>query len=96
MPTNRRTGRQGGRKPPAAGGRADGRRKCTLYLPAELIRQLKHLAVDEDKDLGQLAAPKLRELVGQRYQVHPPRGRPDGAPADGPRLAAPEPGGEAA
>lgn len=92
MATNRRTGRQRPSDGPAAGragSRPDGRKKLTVYLAAELIRQLKHLAIDEDRDLGDLVAPKLRELVGQRYQVHR-RAEPAPAPPADP-AAAPEP-----
>lgn len=68
--------------------RADGRKKFQMYLPAALIKQLHHLAVDEERDIGSLAEPKMRELVGKRYQPHR---RGDGEPADSPavRLAPP-------
>lgn len=92
MAKDRRTGRQRPQDGPAAGGpagRADGRRKVTMYLPVELARQLRHLAIDSETDIGALAAPALRTLVGQRYQVHR-RAEPAPAPPADP-AAAPEP-----
>lgn len=59
--------------------RGEERRKITMWLPAELIRQLKHLAVDEGADLGRLAAPALKVLVGQRYKAQGRRDEADGA-----------------
>ena len=63
--------------------RGEERRKITMWLPADLIRQLKHLAVDEGADLGRLAAPALKALVGQRYK---PQGRRDVEDGAAPRL----------
>ena len=93
MAVDRTTGRLAPRKRTPEGRpgpRPDGRKKFTAYLPPDLIRRLKHLAIDEGKDLGELAAPVLWSLVGQRYQVHR---RPDAEPPALRAHAPPDPAG---
>ncbi len=37
--------------------------RLTVYIPRSIIKQLKHLAIDVDKDVSQLAELALVELL---------------------------------
>lgn len=42
---------------------ADGRRQLLLHLPPDLIRRLKHAAVDQDRSASALAEEALEALL---------------------------------
>ncbi len=45
--------------------------RLTVYLPKSIIKQLKHLAIDVDKDLSQLAEFALVELLKAPNKIKP-------------------------
>lgn len=40
--------------------------KTTIRIPEELMRELKHLAIDDNKSLGELITEALTEYIQRR------------------------------
>lgn len=70
-----------------AGDRADrtGKRKVTMWLDAELAKRLRHAAVEDEREIGQVAAAGIELALAGRYWTD--RRRPAG-PAARPAIAA--------
>lgn len=72
-----------------------GQRKVTMWLPSDLARRLRHVAVEDDTDIGQVAAPGIElALAGQYWVKRERRAGQVAAPAVPPRSPV-EPDGPA-
>lgn len=76
-----------------AGEKADraGQRKMTMWLPDYLAKRLRHAAIEDDREIGQVAAEGIALALAGRYWTD--RERP-ARPAARPAIAA-DPSGPA-